>query len=438
MSAPIDLRLLWTWDHCVQWTAARAGTHDWGASNEFSGNAEDFVREYSLMLRWCGQHGIQGVVAWGLLRDQHGGVEAAKRLCDVADEAGVKLLAGIGLNAYGGAYYEGDSPWSLANHLQAHPELLALNEAGEPHILRPGNFMPQPMIHACPSRPENMEYMGESLRWLMETVPLGGVQVEAGDTGVCQCTLCRDRRQHPSSWFSWEDMAHTYAPAAEAIWSVRPEALVVLETYSNPEPHPGEDTPGFGGGLPHWAPECIERFPRGGHIQWVCDEYIPPTSRREWTAAGVAPAGFAGNVMRCHLATWWRQRGEELSVDWLAVMAGRSINAGFDGLSIFGEKSPFRTGCELNYLALADYGSGGNPEADLQSFLERVAGPLLGGAGRARDFLRLARLIDQPDQLGSAAAQARQHAAALSGREAGRWTWLAWYLSRWLYDRELE
>jgi hypothetical protein len=430
----INLRLLWTWDHCVQWTAARAGTHDWGASNEYSGNAEDFVREYSLMLRWCGQNGIEGVVAWGLLRDQHGGVEAAKRLCDVADEAGVKLLAGIGLNAYGGAYYEGDSPWSLANHLQAHPELYALNEAGEPHILRPGSFMPQPMIHACPSRPENMKHMVESLRWLMEAVPLGGVQVEAGDTGVCQCTLCRDRRQHPSSWLSWEDMAHTYAPAAEAVWSVRADALVVLETYSNPTPHDGEDAPGFGGGLPHWAPACLEQFPSGGHIQWVCDQYIPPTSRWEWTAAGVAPAGFAGNVMRCHLATWWRQRGEELSVDWLALMAQKSMAHGFDGLSIFGEKSPFRTGCELNYLALADYGSAGNPAADLDSFLGRVAGPLLGGAERAREFLRLARLIDTPDELERAAAEARRHAAQLAGRPADRWTWLAGYLSRWLYD----
>jgi len=85
----ISLRLLWTWDHCTQWTAARAGVHDWGASNEFSGRTEDFLREYSLLLRWCGQHGIDGVVVCGLPRDGHGGVEAAKRLCEVPDEAGV-------------------------------------------------------------------------------------------------------------------------------------------------------------------------------------------------------------------------------------------------------------------------------------------------------------------------------------------------------------
>ncbi|MEI6500610.1 MAG: hypothetical protein WCP21_06235, partial [Armatimonadota bacterium] len=183
----IDLRLLWTWDHCIQWSAARAGMHDWGASNEYPGTAEDFLRETSLMVRWCGQNGIDGVVIWGFLRDGHGGVETAKQLCEVADEAGVKVLAGIGLNAYGGVYYEGASEWSLNNHLAKHPELFAFRADGERHILLPQSFMPQPMLHACPSRPENMEYMQDGLRWLMETVPLHGVQVEAGDTFCCEC-----------------------------------------------------------------------------------------------------------------------------------------------------------------------------------------------------------------------------------------------------------
>ena len=116
----INMRLLWTWDHCVQWDCrARRVRTTGGASNEYPGTAEDFIREHSLMLRWCGQNGIEGVVVWGLLRMGMAGVKAATRLCEVADEgAGVKLLAGVGLNAYGGVYYEGASEWSLNNHLQ--------------------------------------------------------------------------------------------------------------------------------------------------------------------------------------------------------------------------------------------------------------------------------------------------------------------------------
>lgn len=429
----ITLRLLWTWDHCTQWTAARAGIHDWGASNEYSGTAADFVREYSLLLRWCGQHGIDGVVVWGLLRDGHGGVEAVKRLCEVAAAAGVKLLAGVGLNAYGGAYYEGASEWSLNNHLGKHPELYALRADGRRHILRqPGNA-PQPFHHACPSRPENLDYAVAGLRWLMSTVPIDGVQIESGDTYVCECPRCRERRQHPVSTFSWEDMALAYGPAADAVWSVRPDATVVLETYSQPEPVAAGAAPGFGGGLPPWGPQCLAQFPRRATVQWVADEITVPRHPVPWTAR--APAGFAANVMRTHLATWWRGRGEEVAVDWLAQLAQLSLAHGYDGLSIFGEKSPFRTGSELNYLALADYGSAANPSADLTSFLTRVAGPLLGGAERAQEFLRLARLIDSPAELEGAAAQARRQAAQLDGRPAARWTWLAWYLSRWLYDR---
>jgi hypothetical protein len=140
--------------------------------------------------------------------------------------------------------------------------------------------------------------------------------------------------------------------------------------------------------------------------------------------------------MRAHLATWWMARGEEVAVDWLALLAQQSLAHGFDGLSIFGEKSPFRTGSELNYLALADYGSAANPEADLASFLTRVAAPLLGGPERAMEYLRLARCIAVPADLEGAMAQARRQAAQLSGRQADRWTWLAWYLSRWAYDAQ--
>ncbi len=224
-AAPIALRVFWTWDHSCQWALNRPGGHDLGASNEYGRSPETFLRDYELLFKWCGEHGIDAVVVWGLLRDLHGGVEAAKKLCDYAHENGVKLLAGVGLNAYGGVYYEGDSPYSLEQHLRTHPELLALDEAGAPLIRPPDIYCPQPIAHACPSRPENQEFAEESLRWLFETLEVDGVQTESGDTGVCRCPLCKERRQHPVSVLSWEDMALMYPLADQAIRSVRPEAL---------------------------------------------------------------------------------------------------------------------------------------------------------------------------------------------------------------------
>lgn len=435
MSSGINLRVLWTWDHVAQWSALRGGSHDWGAGNEYDRTAEDFVAEYGRLLRWCGANGLEAVVIWGMLRDNHGGVEAATRVCEIGKECGVKVLAGIGLNAYGGAYYEGNSPWSLTNHLQAHPELFALNEAGEPHILKVSGNSPQPFLHACPSRPENQEYCAESLRWLMENVPLDGVQVEAGDTFVCHCPLCKERRQYGVSALSWEDMALVYPLAAEAVWSVRPEAMVLLETYSHPEPVSGDPVPGFGGGSPPWAAECLAQFPRGAHVQWVSDSYAPPLGNLEWTAAARAPEGFAGQIMRCHLATWWRGRGDEVAIHWLATMVQRSLASGFDGFSMFGDKSPFLTGNELNYLAMANLGSPANPTADLDRFLTDVAAPLLGGPEAARRYLYLAQsLVDEPERLVASVAEARQEAARHDDRVGERWTWLSWYLSRAKYD----
>ena len=74
--APIRTRIFWTWDHATTWALNRAGGHDMGASNEYGRAPEAFLADYTCLLRWCGQHGIDGVVVWGLLRDRHGGADA--------------------------------------------------------------------------------------------------------------------------------------------------------------------------------------------------------------------------------------------------------------------------------------------------------------------------------------------------------------------------
>src|SRR6188508_2918090 len=130
-SPPIRTRMFWTWDHSTEWVLHRAGAQTMGASNSYGRTPELFIEDYTRLLRWCGDHHVDAVVVWGLLRDTHGGVEAARRLCDVAVKHGVRLLCGVGLNAYGGVYYEGDSPYSLEGRLQKNPELYGLDEGGK-------------------------------------------------------------------------------------------------------------------------------------------------------------------------------------------------------------------------------------------------------------------------------------------------------------------
>ncbi len=391
-AAPISLRVFWTWDHSTQWTLNAPGGHDFGASNEYGRSPESFLRDYELLFKWAGEHGIDAVVVWGLLRDLHGGIESAKRLCDYAHENGVKLLAGAGLNAYGGVYYEGDSPYSLEQRLRMHPELLALDEAGAPLIRPPDIYCPQPIAHACPSRPENREFAQESLRWLFETLEIDGVQTESGDTGTCRCPLCKERRQYPVSVLSWEDMALMYPLADQAIRSVRPEALVLLETYSHPQPIETQEAPGFGGDTPPWAPACLAQFPKDAVVEWVGDHHSP----EDWSPSG--PPSAHQHVLRIHSATCWGGRLHDLAVAGLAGYAQAALRHGFTGFSMFGESSPFRANAELNYLAFADFGSEANPDANLDSFLDRLAAPLLGGPERARCYVELAATVGQPEQ----------------------------------------
>lgn len=430
---PVRTRSFWTWDHSTEWMLRRPGAQTLGASNYYARTRDAFEGDYTRLLRYCGQHQIDAVVVWGLLRDAHGGLESAKRLCDVARESGVRLMCGVGLCAYGGVYYQGDSPYSLDRHLKKHPELKAVNDKGEPMEFSVGIYGPKMFYHACPSRRENQEYIAKSVQWLLKNLPLGGIQIESGDNGVCRCTLCRERRQHPAGRFSWEDLALSHPIAIRAARSVNPDAWIFSETYSHPEPHTGEDHPTFGGGRTAWADECLAKIPDGVFIQWVYDRVGQPLAQRPWTRAGDLETGRHRHILRAHFSTYWAGLRGEPAVDEIAGMVRETVAHGADGISIFGEVSPFETGAELNYLALEHFGSAANPQADPELFLRDVAGPLLGGQSHARDFLRYAKLEDQPDKIPGALEDIYKRCGTLPPEAARRWAWLGNLLASLIY-----
>ena len=125
-SPALPYRLFWTWDHSTNWYLEQVGIQEIGAMNYYSKPKEGFLEDYYRLINFMSKNRINGVTIYGFLRDSHGGIEAAKELCLYAKERGVKILPGVGINAYGGIYFEGNHRYNLTNWLKEHPELRAV------------------------------------------------------------------------------------------------------------------------------------------------------------------------------------------------------------------------------------------------------------------------------------------------------------------------
>ena len=79
------------------------------------------------MIDWAAENGINAVGMAGMLRDRHGGVETARKICAYGMDKGVRVYAIIGLFAYGGVFYEGNSPYSMSKF--PRKILIALKDA---------------------------------------------------------------------------------------------------------------------------------------------------------------------------------------------------------------------------------------------------------------------------------------------------------------------
>ncbi|MHB1484051.1 MAG: hypothetical protein ACYCYI_05250 [Saccharofermentanales bacterium] len=436
--APIKSRMYWIWDHCAEWALNRLGAQTMGASNYYTRGTDVFIEDITRVLEWCGRHNIDTISVAGLLRDSHGGVESVKKLCEVAMKNNVRLMPILGLNSYGSVYYEGDSPYNLAKHLEAHPDLYSVDENGNKRIYNFGYHSPSLSPHACPSRKENQEYTAESLQWLMKTLPdLGGVEMETGDTGLCECNLCKERRIHKENALSFQDMEMMYPIAVDAIRSVSKDKKIICEAYLQPMPDADPDAVTTYGVRPAWTDKCVENFPEGVFVQWYADPYFEPLKSAVWTDAGDITLRDKKHrhIMRAAYSSFWGGTRGEVAFDWMADMVQQSMAHGIDAISIWGEVSPFNAGTELNYLAHENYGSASNPKAELDIFLKDIAGPLLGGEGYARDFLKYARLYKSANEkIEAVLPDIYARCGKLPVDAARRWAWLATFLSSTIYQ----
>jgi hypothetical protein len=436
----LTYRTFWTWDHSTNWELSQVGQQEIGVFNPYGKPPGGFLRDYQRCVDFCSRNRIAAIVIYGFLRDPHGGIEAAGELCRYATERGVRILPGIAIGSYGGVYWEGDHRYNLATWLRENPQHAATLEKGVgfqiADLAFPLSFPRSDYtLSACPSAPETMAWMEEGVAWLSRTFDIGGINIEAGDYGVCGCPRCVARRANEAeaarrvddfgdSW-SHTDMADNFPRLYRTAKDIKPDLWLYSEIQ-------------WDNLLDPVAHEAQRRLPRGGIYQHTTNRSYWSRIRQELTRAYVESLPTQPNVLRCQFACQWNgdERTERyaLNARVFADMARLCADKGMQGLTVWGEPSPYHATVELSYLAFARFSW--EPTLTWERFLAEDVSPLLGGADAAHEFVDIAEEMDAHQVLPVDRLQALRRAsmAHRADDEAGRrWLSLEDQITRRIY-----
>ncbi len=426
-------------------TPPTGSSHRWASKRSVSSTRTasrpaDSSRDYKRCVDFCSRNRIAAIVIYGFLRDPHGGVEAARELCTYATERGVRILPGIAIGSYGGVYWEGDHRYNLATWLRSNPQHAATLEKGVgfqiADLAFPLNFPRSDYtLSACPSAPETMAWMEEGVAWLTETFDLGGINIEAGDYGVCGCDRCVARRDNEAEaarradihgdYWSHTDMADNFPRLYQTARSIKPDLWLYSEIQ-------------WDNLLDPVAREAQRRLPQGGIYQHTTNRTYWGRIQRELTREYVGGLPMQPNVLRCQFASQWNgdERSERyaLNARVFGEMARLCAERGLSGLTVWGEPSPYHASVELSYLAFARFSW--DPTLTWEGFLAEDAAPLLGGVDAAAEFVSITEELDARqalplERLSSLRDAAMAHRA---GDETGRrWLSLEDHITRRIY-----
>jgi hypothetical protein len=433
----LTYRTFWTWDHSTNWELSQIGQQEIGVFNPYGKPPSGFLRDYKRCVDFCSQNKIAAIVIYGFLRDPHGGIEAAQDLCRYATERGVRILPGIAIGSYGGVYWEGEHKYNLATWLRQNPHHAATLEKGVgfqiADLAFPLNFPKSDYtLSACPSAPETMAWMEEGVAWLTETFDIGGINIEAGDYGVCGCARCVARRDNDreaarrqdvhGDYWSHTDMADNFPRLYRTAKALKPDLWIYSEIQ-------------WDNLLDPVAHEAQRRLPRGGIYQHTTNRTYWGRIQQGLTRSYVDSLPTQPNVLRCQFACQWNgdERSERyaLNARVLAEMAQVCARTGMTGLTMWGEPSPFHATVELSYLAFARFSW--DPTLSFDDFIAQDAAPRLGGEEAAKTFIAIAEELDGAQALPLdrlAALHAKAAAHRTSGEVGRRWLSLEDQISR--------
>jgi hypothetical protein len=413
-----DYRTFYTWDHSTNWDLSQPGARVSGCHEVYGKPPEAFLEDYTRLVDFMSELGLNHVIIWGALRDSHGGAAALGKLVEYGRANGVRVAPGVGVNCYGGVYYDGEHEYSLVQLLSKHPELAAVGEDDKP-MLGDGNAR---RSVACPRNPKMMEWNAASMRWLMEEVSPDAIHYETGDYGVCRCEACRSAGERAGR-DSLEDMAEVLPPLVAEVRKHKQDCWLSYNHYTGYTRQMMEDPPEFARAIPDdvickwgvsWmlAPELQGERRGWDEVEPMAPDVQPPTTT---------------NMAHLHFGTgWWgcSPRGTlEVSRFFDAIPLVRQV--GFQGICTHGEDSSLVPASELNYHVYA--ASAENANATPEMIAKRSVGELYGDEELAVEVLTAFKDRRVPASLPPRVA----HAAELSeGQQKVRLNWLTFELHR--------
>lgn len=431
----ITHKLFWTWDHSTNWRLNAPGNQTCGAGNAYTKGPETFLTDYRRSIDFCKEHGIDAIGIAGLLRDRHGGVDYARKVCQYAQENGVRIYLIAGLYAYGGIYHEGDHEYVLDNFLEKNPDCMGKNLDGSDLLFSfPGHCGHKVVRQGCPSNPKLHDYILRSIEWVFKEIPeLGGLQMETGDTGICLCEKCQERRQMKaekdvSYLMSFEDMALIYPDAVNVVRNASKDAWAICETYHHFLPGDPGTLFSFSGATPSDKLSLLQKIPENTFWQWVCDVQLSDGSWKDTDSIPTELKNYQ-HIIRAHHGTYWRGGRHALTLDAIRRQCCLSAASGAQAVSMFGEGSPFHTNAEFNYLAFDYFAE--NPDHSVEQFADAVMAPRLGGKTLAEAYLKFAVSgKEKPDTIPQIMQSIMEYSSGLKEYEQSRrWIWLASYLN---------
>lgn len=411
-------RIFFTFDHSTNWDVENSGQQEIGFANPYLKSKEAFLRDYKRVVDFMSLNRLNGLTIFGFLRDSHGGIETAQELCQYANERGVRIIAAVGINAYGAVYWEGEHEYNLSNWLEKNPHLKAVTKRMEYFSLTDFGPIYIPKIHyldaACPSKPENAQFNINAIQWLAETFEIGGINFETGDYGTCECKDCAERRAKNKQW-SHEDMAALYPKLFSAAKKKRPDLWNICEAY-------------WDNILNLDVLEPLKKVPQDAVFQYCTNRgYLVDKVFKQLTPEHVTKVPGLQKILRTHMGSQWQNERYTLVADRYAKMMQVAYTNGMHGATIFAEPSDFSVVNEINYLAFARFGY--NAKLTWDEFVENDLAPLLGGEKAARDYLDLLDPARHQDNksLRECLATARQVSDKIDNEDIEthrRWTWL--------------